>query len=134
MRGVTERAAVECGPRISASTSALLCSPKGSWLCCMFGILSSSFILTPTFDKHGTTPFAAGGFSEVYEATLGRRRVAVKVLTTNRKTIKVVHQVSGLFPPHRRGHLCLAISSLSKRLSGGSGSVTRTSCHLLVFG
>ena len=89
---------MECDPRISASTSALLCSPKGSWLCCMFGILPSSFILTPTFDKHGATPFAAGGFSEVYEVTLGSRRVAVKVLTATRETINVVHRVSGPFP------------------------------------
>ena len=102
-------------------------------LCCMFDILPSSFILTPTFDERGTTPFATGGFSEVYEATLGGRRVAVKVLKANTETINIVHRVSGLFAPHRRGRSRLAISSSSKRLSGGSGSATRTFCHLLVF-
>lgn len=67
-------------------------------LCCMFDILPSSFVLTPTFDEHGATPFAEGGFSEVYEATMGGRRVAVKVLKANAGTINVVYRVSGPFP------------------------------------
>lgn len=53
----------------------------------------------PTFDEREATPFATGGFSDVYEATLDGRRVAVKVLKVNTQTIKSVRQVSGLFSP-----------------------------------
>lgn len=64
----------------------------------MFEILPSSFMLTPTFDECGTTPFATGGFSEVYEATLEGRRVVVKVLKIpNTETIDSVRKVGG--PP-----------------------------------
>ena len=63
----------------------------------MFDILPSSFMLTPTFDERGTTPFATGGFSDVYEATFGGRRVAVKVLNVDTETVKRVRRVSRLF-------------------------------------
>ena len=62
----------------------------------MFGVLPLSFTPTPTFDEHGTTPFATGGFSEVYEASLGGRCVAVKVLKiTSVETIESVRKVGG---------------------------------------
>ena len=100
----------------------------------MFGILPSSFTPTPTFDEHGTTPFATGGFSEVYEATLEGRCVAVKILKiTSAETIESVRKVGARFYLHQMGGSHLALSSLSKRLLGGSGFVTRTSCRLLVF-
>jgi len=70
-------------------------------LCRTFDILPSSFILTPTFDERGTTPFATGGFSEVYEAALGGRRVAVKVLNVNTETIKSVRQVGRPLSPSK---------------------------------
>jgi len=67
-------------------------------LCRTFDILPSSFILTPIFGERGTTPFATGGFSEVYEATLDGRRVAIKVLNVNVETIKTVRRVGHLLP------------------------------------
>lgn len=68
-------------------------------LCCTFDILPSSFVLTPAFDEREAVPFATGGFSDVYEASLDGRRVAVKVLKVNAQTIKSVRRVSGLLPP-----------------------------------
>ena len=67
----------------------------------MFGILPSSFMLIPTFDEPRPKPFAGGGFSEVYEATLGGRRVAVKALRIpGAKSIETVQKVGCLlFPP-----------------------------------
>ena len=53
----------------------------------------------PTFNEREATPFATGGFSEVYEATLNGRPVVVKVLKVNTQTIKSVRRVSGLFSP-----------------------------------
>jgi len=73
-------------------------------LCRTFDILPSSFILTPTFDERGTTPFATGGFSEVYEASLDGRCVAIKVLDVNAETINGVRRVSCLPLSHRRSH------------------------------
>ena len=49
-------------------------------MCCTFAILPSSFILGPTFDERGAKPFATGGFSDVYGATLNGRLVAIKTL------------------------------------------------------
>ena len=103
-------------------------------LCCMFGILPSSFMLTPTFDEHGATPFATGGFSEVYGATLERRCVAVKALKiANTETVEYVRKVGGPLPPPSKKSLMFYPSSSSKRLLGASGFATRTSCRLLVF-
>lgn len=67
----------------------------------MFGILPSSFMLIPTFDEPRPKPFAGGGFSEVYEATLGGRRVAVKALRIpGAESIQTVQKVGCLlFPP-----------------------------------
>lgn len=52
-------------------------------LCGSFGVLPSSFFIEPTFDKYGTVPFAFGGFADVYDASFGGRRVAVKTLRVN---------------------------------------------------
>ena len=58
-------------------------------------------MLTPTLDEHGTIPFATGGFSEVYKATLEGRCVVVKVLKIpNTETIENVRKVGDpLLPP-----------------------------------
>ena len=87
-------------------------------LCCMFDILPSSFMLTPTFDGHGVTPFATGGFSDVYEATLDGRRVAVKVLKVNTQTIKSVRRVSGPLPPPLKAPLTPSYKLLIKEVVG----------------
>ena len=55
-------------------------------LCCTFATLPLSFILGPTFDEHGAKPFATGGFSDVYEATLDGRLVAIKILRVTTTT------------------------------------------------
>ncbi|KAF9648297.1 kinase-like protein [Thelephora ganbajun] len=49
-------------------------------LCGSFGIVPSSFMLVPRSVKRAATPFATGGFSDVYEATFKGRPVAIKVL------------------------------------------------------
>ena len=83
----------------------------------MFGILPSSFILTPTFDEHGTTPFASGGFSEVYEATLEGRCVAVKVLKIPcAGSIESVPEVGGLFLFSSKGPFTLDHKPLVKEV------------------
>lgn len=65
-------------------------------------------MLTPIFDEYGITPFATGGFSEVYEATIEGRFVAVKTLkVTNAEAIESVRKVSLLLPPSK-GSLTLA--------------------------
>ena len=48
-------------------------------LCGTFGILPSSFVLAPESIERGIAPFAVGGHSDVYSATLAERPVAVKV-------------------------------------------------------
>ena len=88
-------------------------------MCCMFGILPSSFILTPTFDEHGTTPFARGGFSEVYEATFEGRCVAVKALKIPyAESIESVRKVSGLFLSPSKGLFTLDHKLLVKEVVG----------------
>ena len=72
-------------------------------LCCAFYILPSSFVVTPKFGKRGAAPFATGGFSDVYKASLGRRHVAVKVLKVNTQTVKKAHRVSASLPPPQKG-------------------------------
>ena len=65
-------------------------------LCGIFAILPSSFVLESTFDERETKPFAAGGFSDVYKATLNRRPVVIKSLKfTTTTDIGEVHRVSG---------------------------------------
>ena len=72
-------------------------------LCCAFEILPSSFPLVPTFDGHQTTPFAMGSFSDVYEATLEGRCVAVKTLRiTNTGSIDAVRKVCSHASPFVR--------------------------------
>jgi hypothetical protein len=68
-------------------------------LCCTFAILPSSFILRPAFDERGANPFATGGFSDVYEATLNGRRVAIKTLRVTTTTDpEKLHKVSSPVP------------------------------------
>ena len=68
-------------------------------LCGTFTILPSSFVLGPTFDKREVEPFASGGFSDVYEATLNGRLVAIKTLNVSTSTDPgKAHRVSGLTP------------------------------------
>ena len=54
-------------------------------------------MLGPTLDKCGAEPFATGGFSDVYEATLNGHLVAIKTLKVSTTTdSKKAHRVSGL--------------------------------------
>ena len=100
----------------------------------MFETFPSSFVLTPAPDKHEITPLATGGFSEVYEATFGGRRVAIKTLNVDgANTVDGVRKAGDLSSLHHRGDSRLASSSLLKRLLGGSGFITRMSCRLLGF-
>ena len=84
----------------------------------MFDILPSSFVLTPTFDEHEAVPFASGGFSDVYKASLGGRRVAVKVLKVDTQTIKSVRRVGGLFLPPSNESLRLGRKLLIEEVVG----------------
>lgn len=53
----------------------------------------------PTFDECGTQPFATGGFSDVYEATLNGRLVAIKTLRVSTTADpEKAYRVSGLVP------------------------------------
>ena len=53
-------------------------------------------MLEPTFDERETEPFAAGGFSNVYKATLNRCPVVIKSLkVTTTANLEKVHRVSG---------------------------------------
>ena len=70
------------------------------------------------FDERGVTPFATGGFSDVYEATLSGRSVAVKVLKVNTQTIESVRRVSGLLPPLSKGLLTRGYKHLIKEVVG----------------
>ena len=75
-------------------------------LCCTFDILPSSFILT--FDKRESKPLAMGGFSDVYEAALDGRPVAVKVLRIpNTETVESVRKVGSMLLPPLNGSLTL---------------------------
>jgi len=49
-------------------------------LCDIFCILPSSFALPPRSIKREASPFASGGFSDVYKAMLKGRPVAIKTL------------------------------------------------------
>ena len=71
------------------------------------------------FDEHETTPFATGGFSEVYEATLEGRCVAVKVLKiTDAETIESVRKVDSPLLPLPNGSLTLGPKLLVKEVVG----------------
>ena len=75
-------------------------------LCGAFTILPSSFMLSQTFGKRGVKPFAVGGFSNVYEATLNGRHVAVKTLNVSTSTDpRKAHRVSDLTPKPLRWSL-----------------------------
>ena len=85
----------------------------------MSGILPSSFTPTPTFDEHGTTPFATGGFSEVYEATLGGCFVAVKVLKiTSAENIESVRKVGSSLLRLSKGSFTFGPKLLIKEVVG----------------
>jgi len=65
-------------------------------LCGIFGILPPSFVLEPTFDERETEPFATGGFSDVYKATLNRGPVVIKTLkVTTTADLGKLRRVSG---------------------------------------
>ena len=65
-------------------------------MCGIFGIFPLSFVLEPTFDERETEPFATGGFSDVYKATLNRCPVVIKSLkVTTIADLGKVHRVSG---------------------------------------
>jgi predicted unusual protein kinase regulating ubiquinone biosynthesis (AarF/ABC1/UbiB family) len=56
-------------------------------------------MLGPTFEERGTEPFAIGGFSDVYEATLNGRLVAIKILKVTTTTdLEKLHRVSSSVP------------------------------------
>ena len=65
-------------------------------LCGIFGVLPRSFILVPTFDERETEPFATGGFSDVYKATISTRPVAIKTLKVAAVAQKKVYKVRNL--------------------------------------
>ena len=85
----------------------------------MFGILPTSFVLTPTFDERGAEPFAKGGYSEVYKATIGGRCVAVKALKfADTETVENTRKVGGLLLPPQKGRLTLCRKLLVKEVVG----------------
>ena len=85
----------------------------------MFRILPTSFLLTPTFDEYGTKPFAKGGYSEVYKATIGGRCVAVKALRfADTETVENARKVGGLFLPPRKERFTLCHELLVKEVVG----------------
>ena len=100
-------------------------------LCGSFGILPSSFFIESTFDKRGTTPFAFGGFADVYDASFGERRVAVKTFRVNGARARA-HRVRRPPPPGRLRKSDPRPSSWLRRSLGGNGSITRTFYHLSV--
>jgi len=56
-------------------------------------------MLEPTFDERGAEPFASGGFSDVYKATLDGRLVAIKTLRVSTTADpEKAYSVSGLVP------------------------------------
>jgi hypothetical protein len=73
-------------------------------LCSTFGILPQSFILKPTFDNRETEPFAVGGFSDVYKATINGCPVAIKTLKVTTTAYKKVYKVSSSSWKRQSGH------------------------------
>jgi hypothetical protein len=56
-------------------------------------------MLGPAFEERGAEPFATGGFSDVYEATLSGRLVAIKTLkVSTTANPRKLHRVSGSVP------------------------------------
>ena len=63
-------------------------------MCGAFGVLPQSFILEKAFDERETTPFATGGFSDIYKGTIDGRPVAIKTLRVTTTEYKKVHKVN----------------------------------------
>ena len=63
-------------------------------LCGAFGIFPQSFILEQAFDERETAPFATGGFSDIYKATIDGRPVAIKTLRVTTTECKKAHKVN----------------------------------------
>ena len=62
-----------------------------------FYILPSSFVLPPTSLKSENTPFAGGGFGDVYKATFNGSPVVIKTLKVRAQIdLKKLHGVTGL--------------------------------------
>ena len=54
-------------------------------MCSAFNVLPSSFILPPPFVIRDATPFASGGYSNVYGATFHDRPIVLKTLNVATK-------------------------------------------------
>ena len=68
-------------------------------MCGTCDVLPSSFMLPPASVEHDPAPFASGGYSNVYEATFGHRRVVMKILNVTSQTKQEkLHRV-GSFDP-----------------------------------
>jgi len=76
-------------------------------------------MLEPTFDEHETKPFATGGFSYVYKATLNGRPVVAKALKVTTVDLeRKVHKVSGLVPKASTSLLTLDLKLLVREVVG----------------
>lgn len=74
----------------------LLRSLCGSW-----GLLPASYTLQGEFTVQDFIPYARGGFSYVWPATMGDKKVAVKVIITADAKLKKVIVVVHPNPPHK---------------------------------
>jgi hypothetical protein len=97
------RLSLVTSPYFQALDSGGLHQRKWKWcqkylrrLCDILSILPQSFMLEPTFDERETEPFAVGGYSDVYKATINARPVAIKTLKVIPAAYRKVHGVSGL--------------------------------------
>ena len=75
-------------------------------------------MLAPTIDENKTTLIAVGGFSEVYEATLDGRCVALKSLKIDAEIIGGAHKVRGLPPPPLKKQFTFSPKLLVKEVVG----------------
>ena len=103
-------------------------------LCSLYGILPSSFTLSPTSVERESEPFASGGCSEVYRATFNGRGAVMKILSVTSQTDSdKLHKVSDFVQRCKCDRLDYAYSSSSKKLLDGSGFDMRTSCRSWVL-
>ena len=63
--------------------------------CKAFGILPRSLVLESTLIEYKNDPFAIGGFSEVYKATIGGNVIAIKTLRVSSEAHRNSLKVSG---------------------------------------
>jgi serine/threonine protein kinase len=76
-------------------------------------------MLEPTFEERETEPFATGGFSDVYKATLDGRLVAIKTLRVITTTdLEKLRKVSGLIPTALKWSLTLDPKHLINEVVG----------------